>query len=168
MIKTMPTSPSAMQLSPVLIALAGGLLASPLAHAACNIVDGKAYGDCGSMTIRSGAKPALEVHGYIAESAIISGATIHPGGFLHLSGILNGDIAVRRGGQLTVTGMANGVVRSDGGAVTVEGIVQRLESNGGTTTVGGNVHSVGGSGSIYFKSGSVLAGVPIDKAKRWP
>lgn len=139
-----------------------------LAVAACNIVDGKAYGDCRNVTVTHGAKPALNLRSTIAESAIVSGATVHPGGALYLSGISNGDIVVRRGGQLTVTGVVNGTVRNEGGSVSIEGMVKHLASNGGVAMIEGSVGSFSGVGPAVFMKGSVLAGTPLPAATRMP
>lgn len=64
--------------------------------AACDIVNGKAYGDCQNVTVRQGAKPSLNVRSYVTESDIVAGATVHSGGSLHLSGISTGDILVKK------------------------------------------------------------------------
>lgn len=152
----------------LLLVLAACILPAAHMHAACNIIDGKGYGDCDGVNIRSDSKRSLEVRGQVSESAVVEGATVHAGGSLNLSGISNGDISVRRGGQLTVTGVVNGAIRNDGGSVIIEGIVQRLESNGGSALVGGNLGFVSGSGPVTFKTGSVLAGIPLEQGKRWP
>lgn len=144
------------------------ILLPALASAACNIVDGKAYGDCRNVTVTHGTKPALNVGSTVTESAIVSGATVHPGGTLHLAGISNGDIVVRRGGQLTVTGVVNGTVRNEGGSVTIEGMVNHLASNGGIATIDGSVGSFSGAGPAVFMKGSVLAGTPLPTARRLP
>ena len=82
--------------------------------AACNIVDGKAYGDCGDVKINTSSKPLLEVRGQVSESSIIDGATVYSGASLLLSGISNGNIRVLSGGRLTVSGVVNGEVRNEG------------------------------------------------------
>lgn len=93
---------------------------------------------------------------------------MHAGGSLHLSGISSGDIVVKRGGRLVVTGVVNGTVRNDGGVVEIEGIVDHLSSEGGTVLVGGQVGSYSGSGPASFKKGAVLQGVPLERAARLP
>lgn len=143
-------------------------LLSQSAHAACNIVGGKAYGDCAGVKVREGEKPPLNVRSSVFESEIVAGATVHPGGSLHLSGISNGDIVVKRGGRLLVTGVVNGAVRNDGGAVEIEGIVGHLSSNGGAATIGGEVGGFSGTGPARFKKGAVLQGVPLERAARLP
>ena len=152
----------------ILVPLLIFLLSVADTYAACNIIDGRGYGDCAGVNIRSGPQKALEVRGHIAESAIVEGATVYAGGSLNLSGISNGDILVHRGAQFTLTGVVNGAIRNEGGSIRIEGIVHRLESNGGNVVVGGNVGSVSGSGPITFKIGSVLGGIPLEQGKRWP
>jgi hypothetical protein len=126
------------------------LLPLQSAQAACNIVDGKAYGDCAGVTVRNGEKSPLNVRSSVFESSIVEGATVHPGGSLHLSGISNGDIVVKRGGRLLVTGVVNGAIRNNGGFVEIEGIVDHLSSDGGTATIGGQVGSFSGAGPARF------------------
>jgi hypothetical protein len=145
------------------------VLAIPItAQAACNIVNGKAYGDCQNVTVRQGARTALNVRSYVNESGIIAGATVHSGGSLHLSGISNGDIFVNKGGLLSVTGVVNATVHNDGGNVKIEGIVSSLVSNGGRASVGGQVGSFIGKGPAVFNKGAILQGAPIERALRLP
>ena len=145
--------------------LAALTLAAPhAALAACNIVNGKAYGDCQNVSVNRGTKPALNVRSYVSESAIVAGATVHSGGSLHLTGVSNGDIVVKRGGQLSVTGIVNATVRNDGGTVEIEGIVSQLISNGGRAAVGGQVGSFSGTGPVAFKKGAVLNGTPLERS----
>jgi hypothetical protein len=144
------------------------LLPMQPAHAACNIVGGKAYGDCAGVTVRNGEKAPLNVRSSVFESDIVAGATVHSGGSLHLSGVSNGDIVVKRGGRLLVTGVVNGAVRNNGGVVEIEGIVAHLSSDGGTATIGGQVGSFSGTGPARSKKGAVLQGVPLERAARLP
>lgn len=76
--------------------------------AACNIVDPNAYGDCRNVTVQKGESPSLDVKSRISDSGIIRGATVHAGGVLEFSGIANGDILVKGGGRLILTGVVNG------------------------------------------------------------
>jgi hypothetical protein len=136
--------------------------------AACNIVNGKTYGNCENVTVRHGAAQVLNVRSSVTESAIVSGATVHSGGSLHLSGISNGDIVVKRGGQLFITGVVNATVRNEGGTVEIEGIIGSLVSNGGKATVGGQVGSFSGKGPVDFNKGAILQGAPFEKPLRLP
>ncbi len=138
------------------------------ALSACNIINGKAYGDCQNVKVTQGAKPTLKVHNQVHESAIVEGATVYTGGSLDLSGIANGDVSVNPGGRLSVTGVVNATVINNGGLVEIEGIVNHLISNGGRTVVGGQVSSVYGKGPVIFKKGSVLQGKPFEQRQLFP
>lgn len=85
-------------------------------YAACNVVDGKTYGDCAGVRVIEGTKGHLTVRAPTSEAAIIDGATILKGGALELSGISNGDITVHRGGQVIIGGNVGSV--SGEGAVS--------------------------------------------------
>lgn len=133
-------------------------------HAACNITDGKAYGDCASVRINESIKSHLTVRSYTAESGIITGANVLKGGELALSGMSNGDITVHEGGRLVLTGIVNGTVKNLGGSVEIEGTLEHLHTTGGSVLIGGTVGSVSGPGSISYKKGAVVGGVPLQKA----
>lgn len=152
----------------LLLTLVGIASLPQRALAACNFIGGKAYGDCSGVTITSGEKRAIDVRTSVIESAIIAGATVHSGGFLHLSGISNGDIAVKPGGRLDVSGVVDGTVRNNGGTVEIEGIVERLHSTGGKVVVGGQVGSFSGDGPVQFKKGSILQGQPLPRLETLP
>lgn len=136
------------------------------AYSACNIVGGKAYGDCEGIRVTNGSNGHLTVRGHVVETGIIDGATVLQGGSLDLSGISNGDITVNRGARLRLTGVVGGTVKNTGGHVEIEGIVDHLYTTGGTTVVGGNVGHVSGNGAVQYKKGAVLGGVPFAKAVR--
>jgi hypothetical protein len=86
-------------------------------------------------------------------SAVIAGATVYADGSLNFSGIANGDITVNRGGSLSVTGVVNASVRNNGGFVQIEGVIDRLISNGGNAIVSGQVGSFSGKGPVIFNKG---------------
>jgi len=136
--------------------------------AACNIVEGKAYGECSGVKVTSGEKRSFEVRTSVHESSIISGAIVHSGGFLRLSGISNGDIVVNQGGRLEVTGVVNGTVHNLGGKVEIEGIVERLHSSEGKAVVGGQVGIFNGTGPATFKKGAILQGQPLPRLETLP
>lgn len=149
--------------------LFGLLLITPLlSWSACNIVNGKAYGECENVQVNQGVRPTLKIRNYVTESAIIAGATVYADGSLNFSGIANGDITVNRGGSLSVTGVVNASVRNNGGFVQIEGVVDRLISNGGNAVVSGQVGSFSGKGPVIFNKGSILQGKPIEKRLRLP
>lgn len=130
------------------------------ANAACNIVNGKAHGDCAGVTLNQNIKGIITVTSHQSESGIIDGALVKSGGSLYLNGICNGDITVSKGGTLAVNGIVNGTVKNNGGHVEIEGQVSHLSANSGKTTIGGIVSSVSGESKIIFKSGSVVGGIP--------
>lgn len=135
-------------------------------HSACNIVGGKAYGDCAGVRITEGTKGYLTVRSHVSESAIIDGATVLKGGTLNLRGISNGDIIVHRGARLRVTGVVNGAIKNHGGNVEIEGAADTVQTTGGRITIGGIVGSVSGGGPITYTKGAVIRGVPVEKTTR--
>jgi hypothetical protein len=134
--------------------------------AACNIVGGKAYGDCAGVSVNEGTIGHLTVRARTSEAAIIDGAIILKGGALDLSGISNGDITVHRGGHLRLTGVVNGTVNNLGGSVEVEGVLNHLHTTGGKVIIGGNVGSISGEGVVSYKKGAVIGGVPLNRSVR--
>lgn len=136
------------------------------AEAACNVVDGNAYGDCAGVRVIEGTKGHLTIRSDRSESAIINGATILRGGTLHLSGVSNGDILVHRGASLRLTGVVNGTIKNEGGTVEVEGLASRVQTIGGNVVIGGNVGSVSGEGTVTYKRGAFIGGVPVEKTVR--
>ncbi len=131
-------------------------------YAACNIIDGKKYGDCAGVTINQENKGHLTVTSVVHESGIIEGATIRNGGVLNLSGMSTGDIIVSRGGELNVSGIVNGTIMNNGGSVEVEGIAQRILTKSGRVTIGGIVEGVTGWGAVVYRKGAVVGGAPVE------
>jgi hypothetical protein len=118
------------------LVLVATLFSVPMrSFAVCNIIDGRAYGDCRGVTISRGSKDHLSVTKSVFESGIISGATIRSGGALELSGISEGNIIVEKGGTLTVTGIVNGDIINKGGRVVIEGTANIIETTGGTVVI---------------------------------
>ena len=138
------------------------LLVPIYGHAACNILNGKAYGNCAGVNVNKGSKGFIKVSTYKTESGIIAGANVLSGGILFLSGISNGDIVVSKRAKLTVTGIVNGTVINNGGTVEIEGEVDSVAANGGSTTIGGTVSYVTGDGKVVYKSGAVVGGSPVE------
>ncbi len=134
---------------------------SGCSYAACNIVDGKAYGDCAGVSINKSPAQFLKVSSYISEGGIINGAKIYTGGTLYLSGISNSDITVAKGGKLTVTGIVNATIINNGGIVKIEGDVSSLIAKGGKTIIGGIVSHVSGNAKVIYKPGAVISGVLV-------
>jgi hypothetical protein len=150
----------------MLVAFAMAASFATIAHCygACNIIDGKAYGDCAGVRINEGIKGRLTVRSYITESGIIAGANVLNGSELALSGISNGDVTVHEGRRLVLTGMVQGTVKNLGGSVEIEGMLEHLYTTGGSVLVGGTVGSVSGPGPVRYKKGAVVGGVPLQKA----
>jgi hypothetical protein len=138
-----------------------------LSQGACNVVNGKAYGDCEGVVLSNNSKPSRMIQSVESEHGIIRGATIQKGGSLELAGISNGNIVVNQGGTLRVTGTVSGTVQNLGGRVQIDGTVQRLHVTAGRTTVAGNVGEVSGQGLVLFRKGAVLRGVPFRDEVTW-
>jgi len=155
-----------MDLRILAFAVMGFLSAGTTAHAACNIVNGKAYGDCAGVRINEELKGHLTVRSYTSEAGIIEGATVLKGGSLDLSGISNGDIAVHKGARFQLTGLVNGTVNNLGGNVEVEGTANYVHIMGGQTVIGGSVGAISGTGPIKYKKGAVVGGIPVKEATR--
>ena len=134
--------------------------ASKRLFAGCNIIDGRAYGDCGGVTINRHSKGYLSVTTTVFEPGIIRGATVRKGGVLELSGVSNGNIVVEKGGTLTVTGVVDGAIINKGGHIVVEGTAHLIETTGGTVVIGGIVDRVAGNGLIKYRKGAVVGGMP--------
>jgi len=131
-------------------------------YSACNIINGKAYGDYAGVTVNYGSKGNIKVSSYVSESGIIEGARILPGGTLFLSGICNGDIVVSKSGKVTVTGSVNGTIINNGGTVEIEGDVSAVVANYGSTTISGTVAHITGKGKVSYRKGAVIGGKPVE------
>lgn len=127
--------------------------------AACNIVNGEAYGDCAGVVINTKVE-FLNVSGNESASNIISGANIKSGGSLFLSGISEGDITVEKGGKLTVTGIVSGRVTNKGGKVNIDGKVDSLYIESGDTEVSGIVDYTPHRNKLITNKGAVVNGIP--------
>lgn len=143
----------------VTLALVLVVLSSLPATAACNIINGQVFGDCSNVTINRAPPIKLEVRTAQSESNVIAGAVIFPKGALHLSGMSSGDIIVRAGGSLRVTGMVNGQILNEGGSVTVEGTAGALVMFGGSAHISGMVGSISGDGTVTCEVGAVIGGI---------
>ena len=77
----------------------------------------------------------VEVSGRTVLTATITGKlTVLEAAELQLRGEVRGDVVVRRGGALIVTGRIKGAIFNEGGAVDVFGFVGRVEDVGPTQT----------------------------------
>lgn len=95
----------------------------------------------------------------VSESGIIKGAKVRSGGSLYFNGISNGDITVSKGGFLLVSGIVNGTVKNNGGIVKIDGQVDHVSAQSGEVTIAGIVSRVSGPSKIDYKSGAVISGV---------
>jgi hypothetical protein len=157
-------APTAVNSRLLAFAAAAFLASIAPSRAACNIVNGKAFGDCEGVRINEGIKRHLTVRSYTFESGIIEGATVLRGGQLVLSGISNGDITIHEGARLLLTGIVNGTVNNLGGSVEIEGSLEHLRTTGGQVLIGGIVGSISGPGPTTYKKGAVIGGAPVDEA----
>lgn len=127
----------------------------------CNVVNGKAYGDCKGINVNTGPKGKLVVTTAVAESGMIDGAIVKRGGSLQLSGMSVGDIIVEAGAILEVNGTVNGTITNNGGKVRIGGTARSVRVNSGSLEVFGMVDSVSGSGTITYQKGAVIGGKPV-------
>jgi hypothetical protein len=137
--------------------LLGAFLISPsVGRANCNVVNGKAYGNCSGVTVNSGRNPYLKVRGDVSETGIISGAEVFAGATLVLSGICNGNIIVRKDARVYILGIVSGTIQNFGGVVSISGTASAISTSGGEVEVNGIVGSFSGNGFALFRAGSVL------------
>ncbi|VAW81944.1 hypothetical protein MNBD_GAMMA12-1962 [hydrothermal vent metagenome] len=149
------------------------LLVPIYGQAACSIVNGTTYGNCGGVGVGVGAgagfgfglKGIMTITRSKSESGNIAGAKVLSGGALFFSGVSMGDIVVTKGGRLVVTGVVNGAVRNNGGAVSIRGVVNTLVVNGGKTVIYGTVSSASGAGEVFYKEGSVVGYSTVKKSR---
>lgn len=127
----------------------------------CNVVNGKAYGDCKGVNVNTGQKGKLVITTSVAESGMIDGAVVKRGGSLQLSGMSVGDITVEAGASLEVNGTVNGSITNNGGKVRINGTARSVHVNSGSLEISGMVDSVSGSGTITFQKGAVIGGKPV-------
>ncbi|MCW5718678.1 MAG: hypothetical protein KIS68_12690 [Bauldia sp.] len=127
-------------------------------EAACNIINGQAYGDCGNVRVNTDPPAFLDVLTNRSASGIIAGATVHPSAGLTLTGISNGNITVLAGGSLDVQGIVNATVINEGGAVRIGGTVTALRMQGGNAIIAGVVYSLTGTGNVVCEVGAYVNG----------
>lgn len=137
--------------------LLSALVLSTPSLAVCNIVGGKAYGDCAGVTVNTGRQPFAIVSASKDISGISEGARVVSGGRLTVMGIAD-EVDVQEGGYLYVGGMARRV-RNNGGRVEIDGSVDTLVATAGATSIRGTVGQVIGSGTVEKVRGSVIGGI---------
>lgn len=128
----------------------------------CNVVNGKAYGDCEGIRVNTEPSGRLVVTSAVTETGMISGALVKRGGYLKLSGMSTGDIKVEAGATLEVNGTVNGTITNNGGTVRINGTVRLVRMNGGSLDVSGVIDSVKGNGKITYRKDAVVGGKPIN------
>jgi hypothetical protein len=87
-------------LRPAIFIMIGCAVSASPVNAACNIVGGKAYGDCSGVTINQQAQPYKIVVGFEVLTGVAEGATVRSGGSLLATGIID-KIQIERGGKST-------------------------------------------------------------------
>lgn len=131
------------------------------AEAACNIVNGKTYGDCSGVTVNLGRDAFQDVKNYSSITGLSAGARVLSGGVLSVSGMAD-RIIIEEGGRADISGMVGSLIVS--GAATVSGTVtSAVLSGGGKITIEGVVGSISGVGEAHIREGSVIAGQPMEK-----
>ena len=128
----------------------------------CNVVNGKAYGDCEGIRVSTEPSGRLVVTSAMTETGMISGALVKRGGYLKLSGMSAGDITVEAGAILQVNGTVNGTITNNGGTVRINGTVRLVQMNGGSLEVAGVVDSVNGGGRITYQKGAIVGGKHVN------
>jgi hypothetical protein len=101
------------------------------------------------MRIEDDTDGPLEITEGTTITAIITGAVfVAADAELRLAGQVNGDVTVRRGGALILTGTVKGAVINEGGAVDIFGFVGRVEDRGDTETMVSRGAIIGGKRSV--------------------
>jgi hypothetical protein len=126
--------------------------------AACNIVNGTAFGDCAGVSVHTGTTSFQVVDSYLSLTGISEGAKVLSGGSLIVSGIAQ-RVIVEEGGMAQVSGVVQHVEVS--GTVQVSGKIGTiLLQDGGRAIVQGIVDQITGNGTALLEAGSVIAGNP--------
>ena len=144
--------------------LASCVLCSSKSVAACNIVGGKAYGDCAGVTVKTGSTAFEEVAGYKMISGVSDGVRVLSGGAVTVTGIAD-RVVIEDGGSALILGIAHSVTNK-GGFVRVSGMVDVLSMVGGRAVIEGQVGHVSGTfGELELLPGSVVSGVVTNETR---
>ena len=101
------------------------------------------------MRIEEDCEGPLEITERTTVTAIVTGAVVvAAGGELRLSGQVNGDIIVRRGGALILLEVVKGAVTNEGGEVDIFGFVGRVQDTGDTETMVSRGAIIGGQRAV--------------------
>jgi hypothetical protein len=126
--------------------------------AACNILNGVAYGDCAGVSVNTGRTSFQVVDTYRTLSGISEGAQVLSGGSLMVSGTAQ-RVIVEQGGMAQVSGIVQQVEVS--GTAQVSGQVGTiLLRDGGRAIVQGIAGQILGNGTALLEAGSVVASRP--------
>ena len=130
-----------------------------IAYSACNIVNGKKYGNCNhvTVTINKSNPESLIISSYKNISGITKDIQILSGGDAHVSGISGGNIIIEKGGRLTFSGSANSIT-NNGGVLIHTGVANSIFVKSGITKISGVVTLLYGEGEVQIESGSVVNG----------
>lgn len=138
------------------------LIFASSAHAACNIVNGVAYGDCAGVTVNTGKQPFTIISDYRSINGISEGARVASGGSLSVSGIAD-RVIVDQGGFARITGIV-AQLEISGGAYVSGSVGTVLLLNGGQVTLEGIAGMITGEGTATLVEGAVVSGVPISSS----
>ena len=148
----------------ITIIITSTVLFSFSVSAACNIINGKKYGDCSNVNITTNAsnEEALIVTKYEYVSNIINGAIVKNNAELILTGISNKKIFVEKGGVLEVSGVVNGGVENRG-YIKISGQINGNVNNYGEAFIEGIIHGQFYNqplGSVTTIPGAIISGIP--------
>ena len=140
------------------------LLLSFSLSAACNIYNGKKYGDCSNVNvnINASSNEILIVSDYKLVSNIINGAIVKKNAQLILTGISNKKIFVEKGGVLEVSGIVNGDIENRG-FINISGQVNGNINNYGEAVIEGIIEGQFYNqplASVTAISGAIISGIP--------
>lgn len=139
-----------------------GFNTATAASAACNIVNGVAYGDCAGVTVNTGRASFVVVETYRSLTGVSEGAQVLSGGSLSVSGTAD-RVIVDQGATADISGIVHQLeVR---GTARVSGQVRFIQlQDGGRVTIEGTVGGIFGKGRASLEAGSVVAGRPTKAA----
>ncbi|EDQ04483.1 hypothetical protein DSM14862_02118 [Sulfitobacter indolifex] len=139
----------------VILSLMSVLLATS-ATTACNIVNGRAHGDCAGVTVNIGRTAYQVVNSFSLLSGVSEGAQVLSGGSLRVSGLAD-HVVVERGGTAYVSGIVKRLEVS--GAANISGQVTSIFlRDGGRVAIEGIVGDILGDGTAVLEAGSVIGG----------
>lgn len=145
----------------LILAIAVSVSVGSTANAACNIVNGVAYGNCAGVTVNTKQTPFQVIKSYGSLTGISEGAHVLAGGSLSVSGIAD-RVIVDRGGSARISGILHRLVVSGSASVTGQ-VGTILLRDGGRVTIDGIVGDISGNGTALLNIGAVISGHPTEK-----